>query len=210
MAKVFVNAGHGGSDPGAVANGLKEKDVNLVIALSCRDELVRHGVEVLMNRTTDVATTATEEITACNRFAPDLAADIHNNAGGGDGAEIYHHYAGGKGQVLARNILEEMVAIGQNSRGTKTKKNSAGRDYFYFIREIAAPSVVIECAFLDNKTDVQIIDTESEQKAMGVAIAKGILETLGIAWIEPVTEKVLTLDLQQLKAEGYTAIQIRL
>ena len=78
MAKVFVNAGHGGSDPGAVANGIKEKDVNLVIALSCRDELVRHGVEVLMNRTTDVATTATEEITACNRFAPDLAADSGN------------------------------------------------------------------------------------------------------------------------------------
>ena len=210
MAKVFVSVGHGGSDPGAVANGLKEKDVNLVIGLSCRDELVRHGVEVLMNRTTDVNTTSTQDIAACNKFDPDLAADIHNNAGGGDGAEVYHHYAGGKGQVLARNILEEMVAIGQNSRGAKNKKNSAGRDYYYFIREIAAPSVVIECAFLDNKTDVQIIDTEAEQKAMGVAIAKGILETLGIAWIEPVTEKVLTLDLQQLKTEGYTDIQIRL
>jgi N-acetylmuramoyl-L-alanine amidase len=210
MAKVFVNAGHGGSDPGAVANGLKEKDVNLGIALSCRDELMRHGVEVLMNRTTDVATTSTEEIAACNSFGPDVATDIHNNAGGGDGAEVYHHYAGGKGKVLAENILAEMVAMGQNSRGAKTKKNSAGRDYFYFIREIAAPSVVIECAFLDNKTDVQIIDTEAEQKAMGVAIAKGILETLGIAWIEPVTEKVLTLDLQQLKAEGYTDICIRL
>lgn len=210
MAKVFVNAGHGGSDPGAVANGLKEKDVNLGIALSCRDELMRHGVEVLMNRTTDVATTSTEEIAACNSFGPDVATDIHNNAGGGDGAEVYHHYAGGKGKVLAENILAEMVAMGQNSRGAKTKKNSAGRDYFYFIREIAAPSVVVECAFLDNKTDVQIIDTEAEQKAMGVAIAKGILKTLGIAWIEPVTEKVLTLDLQQLKAEGYTDVHIRL
>lgn len=210
MAKVFVSAGHGGSDPGAVANGLKEKNVNLVIGLSCRDELVRHGVEVLMNRTTDVNTTSTQDITACNKFNPNLAVDIHNNAGGGDGAEIYHHYAGGKGKTLAVNILEEMKAMGQNSRGAKTKKNSAGRDYYYFIREIAAPSVVIECAFLDNKTDVQIIDTEAEQKAMGVAIAKGILETLGIAWIEPVTEKVLTLDLQQLRSEGYTDIRIRL
>ena len=100
--------------------------------------------------------------------------------------------------------------MGQNSRGAKTKKNSAGRDYFYFIREIAAPSVVVECAFLDNANDVQIIDTEAEQKAMGVAIAKGILKTLGIQWVAPVTEKVLTLDLQQLKAEGYTDIQIRL
>ena len=57
---------------------------------------------------------------------------------------------------------------------------------------------------------MQIVDTEAEQKAMGVAIAKGILKTLGIAWIEPVTEKVLTLDLQQLRSEGYTDIRIRL
>ena len=210
MAKVYVSAGHGGSDPGAVANGLKEKDVNLVIAMACGEELQRHGVEVKMSRTTDISRTSTQDITECNAYNPDLAVDIHNNAGGGDGAEIYHHYGGGKGKTLAVNILNEMVAMGQNSRGAKTKKNSAGRDYYYFIREIAAPSVVIECAFLDNKTDVQIVDTEAEQKTMGVAIAKGILKTLGIAWIEPVTEKVLTLDLEQLKAEGYTDVCIRL
>ena len=210
MAKVYVSAGHGGSDPGAVANGLKEKDVNLVIAMACGEELQRHGVEVKMSRTTDISRTSTQDITECNAFAPDLAVDIHNNAGGGDGAEIYHHYGGGKGKTLAVNILNEMVAMGQNSRGAKTKKNSAGRDYYYFIREIAAPSVVIECTFLDNKTDVQIVDTEAEQKTMGVAIAKGILKTLGIAWIEPVTEKVLAQDLEQLKAEGYTDVCIRL
>lgn len=210
MAKVFISAGHGGSDPGAVANALKEKDVNLVMALACREELRRHGVEVLMNRTTDVNTTSTEDTDTCNEYGPNLAVDIHNNAGGGDGAEVYYHYGGGTGKVLAENILSELVAIGQNSRGAKTKKNSAGRDYYYFIREIAAPSVVVECAFLDNKTDVQLIDTEAEQKAVGVAIAKGILKTLGIAWAEPVTEKVLTLELQKLRSEGYTDIQIRL
>ena len=46
MAKVFLGVGHGGSDPGASANGFKEKDLNLSIALACRDELVRHGVNV--------------------------------------------------------------------------------------------------------------------------------------------------------------------
>jgi N-acetylmuramoyl-L-alanine amidase len=180
MAKVFLGVGHGGKDPGAVA-GLKEKDLNLSIALACRDELVRHGVDVKMSRTTDENDPLTEEIRECNAFDPDLAADIHNNAGGGDGAEVFHHYGGGTGKILAENILSEVVAIGQNSRGAKTKLNSNGKDYFGFIRETNAPAVIVECAFVDSK-DIQIIDTADEQKKMGVAIAKGILKTLGIAY----------------------------
>lgn len=207
--KVFISAGHGGSDPGACANGFKEKDLNLTIALACTQELERHGVEVRMNRTEDVGTTAAQDVEACNRFDPDLAADIHNNAGGGNGAEVYHHFGGGIGKTLAQNILSEMVAIGQNSRGAKTKKNSQGRDYYYFVRDIGAPSVVVECAFLDNAEDIQILDTQEKQRAMGVAIAKGILKTLGIAWQEPVQEKKVyrvELDIQKLKAEGYDTI----
>ena len=187
--KVFLGVGHGGSDPGAVANGFKEKDLNLVIALSCQDELARHGVLVKMHRTKDEDTTLTDKVKVCNTFAPDLALDIHNNAGGGDGAEVYHHYNGGTGKTLANNILAEVVAIGQNSRGAKIKTNSSGKDAFVFIRDTSAPAVIVECAFLDSK-DVQIIDTKEEQVAMGVAIAKGVLKTLGIAYKtkEPVVE----------------------
>ena len=86
------------------------------------------------------------------------------------------------------NILDEVVKIGQNSRGAKIKTNSAGTDAFAFIRDIYCPSVIVECAFLDNKTDLQIIDTLGEQKAMGVAIAKGVLKTLGITYKPQVTE----------------------
>lgn len=180
MAKVFLGIGHGGSDPGAVANGVKEKDLNLAIGLACNDELVRHGVLVKMSRTKDENDPATEEIKECNTYNPDLAIDIHNNAGGGDGAEAYYHYGGGTSKTLAENVLAEIVKIGQNSRGAKIRKNSAGRDWFAFIRETKAPAVLVECAFVDNKTDLSIIDTEAEQKKMGVAIAKGILKTLGI------------------------------
>lgn len=180
--KVFIGVGHGGSDPGAVANGFKEKDLNLVIALACQDELARHGVLVKMSRTKDEDETLNEKVNECNTFAPDLALDIHNNAGGGDGAEVYHHYKGGTGKTLANNILTEVVAIGQNSRGAKTKTNSSGKDAFVFIRNTNAPAVIVECAFLDNKKDIQIIDTKDEQVEMGVAIAKGILKTLGIAY----------------------------
>ena len=191
MAKVFIGVGHGGSDPGAVANGFKEKDLNLAIALYCRDELTRHGVSVKMSRTKDENDPLADEIKECNAFAPDYAVEIHNNAGGGDGVEIYHHYGGGKGKTLAQNVLNEIVAIGQNSRGLKTKKNSAGQDYFGWIRETKSPSCLIECAFVDNKTDIAIIDTAAEQKKMGIAIAKGVLKTLGIAYKAPETSTKL-------------------
>ncbi len=182
MAKVYLSAGHGGGDPGAVGNGLKEKDLNLSITLACRDVLEWHGVSVKMSRTTDKEVTWQQEVNECNAYGPDLAVNIHNNAGGGDGAEVFHHYGGGKGKTLANNILAEVVAIGQNSRGAKTKRTSSGADYYYFIREISAPSVIVECAFIDHAQDIKILDTAAEQKAMGVAIAKGILKTLGIAY----------------------------
>lgn len=179
--KVFLGVGHGGGDPGAVANNSKEKDLNLSIALACRDMLVKHGVSVKMSRTKDENDPLSEEIRECNAFAPDLAVDIHNNAGGGDGAEAFYHYGGGKSKELAENILAEVVKVGQNSRGAKIRKNSQGKDYYGFIRETSAPAVIVECAFVDNATDRQIIATEGKRQAMGEAIAKGILKSLGVA-----------------------------
>lgn len=180
--KVFISAGHGGSDPGAVANNTKEKDLNLSIALACRDELVRHGVSVKMSRTKDEDDPLSEEIKECNAYSPDLAVSVHNNAGGGDGAEVFYHYGGGKSKTLAEAILAEIVKVGQNSRGAKVRKNSSGKDYYGFIRETSAPSVIVECAFVDNASDIKILATESQRKEMGVAIAKGVLKALGVAY----------------------------
>lgn len=184
--KVFIGVGHGGSDPGAVANGFNEANLNLAIALACQDELSRHGVLTKISRTKDENDPLSEEIRECNAFNPDLAVEIHNNAGGGDGAEVYHSINGGTGATLAGNILVEIKKIGQNSRGAKIRKNSRGSDYYGWIRSTKAPAVIVECAFLDNKTDIQIIDTKAEQVAMGVAIAKGIIKTLEIEYKETV------------------------
>ena len=178
--KVFISAGHGGSDPGAVANNVKEKDLNLSIALACRDFLVKHGVDVKMSRTKDENDPLSDEIRECNAYAPDLAVSIHNNAGGGDGAEVFHHHGGGKGKVLAENILAEIVKAGQNSRGAKIRKNSSGKDYYGFIRETSAPAVIVECAFVDNANDIKIIASEAQRKAIGEAVAKGVLKSLGV------------------------------
>ena len=180
MAKVFISAGHGGSDPGAVANGVKEKDLNLSIALACKDMLEKHGISVKMSRTKDENDPVGEEVKECNAYAPDLAVSIHNNAGGGDGGEVFYHHGGGKGKTLAENILAEMVKVGQNSRGIKTRVNSQGKDYYAFIRNTSSPAVIVECAFVDNASDLKILATESQRKSMGEAIAKGVLKTLGV------------------------------
>lgn len=181
MAKVYIGIGHGGSDPGAVANGFKEEDLNLAVGKACYNYLKARGVEVKISRTTDKAVELEQRIKEANSFKADLALDIHHNAGGGDGAEVYHTRLFGKGHSLAKNILAEMEKIGQNSRGAKVRLNASGNDYFGFIRQTNMPSVLVECAFVDNKTDLKIVDTAAEQKKMGEAIAKGVLKQLGIA-----------------------------
>lgn len=179
MSKVFLGVGHGGNDPGAVGY-VVEKEVNLIMALACRDYLINNGVEVKMSRTVDENDTLTDEINECNAYNPDLAIDIHNNAGGGDGFEAFYGIAK-VGLPLAQNIETEVKAIGQNSRGLKTRLNSKkNADYYGFIRLIKCPSIIVEGAFVDNKTDVEIIDTVEKQKTFGVAYAKGILKTLGV------------------------------
>lgn len=180
MPKVFIGVGHGGSDPGAVSNNTKEKDLNLSIALACRELLEAHGITVRMSRTKDENDTVSDEIKECIAFSPDLAVDIHNNAGGGDGAEVYYHHGGGIGKILANNILAEIVSMGQNSRGAKIRKNNNGKDYYGFIRETPCPAVIVECAFIDNASDLHILTSERGKKAMGQAIAKGIMNTLGV------------------------------
>ena len=154
--------------------------MNLSIALACRDMLERHGVSVKMSRTKDENDPVGEEVKECNDYTPSLAVSIHNNAGKGDGAEVFYHHGGGKGKTLAENILAEIVKVGQNSRGIKTRVNSQGNDFYAFIRNTTCPSVIVEACFIDNASDLQILATESQRKSMGEAIAKGVLSTLGI------------------------------
>lgn len=219
MPKVFLGVGHGGTDSGAIGNGFKEKDLNLSIALACNKILVNHGVTVMMSRTKDENDNIYDEIKECNAFKPDIAIDIHNNAGGGDGAECFYHHKGGKGKVLADNVLAEIVKTGQNSRGTKTRVNSSGKDYYAFIRETTAPAIIVECAFIDNSADIQILNSPDRQTKMGVAIARGILRTLGIPYVQ--NEKIYRVQVgafelkanaiilqNKLKSLGYDALVI--
>ena len=178
--KVFIGVGHGGSDSGAVGY-IVEKEANLVMALACRDYLVAHGVEVRMSRTKDEEDPINEEVRECNAYNPDLAIDVHNNSGGGDGFEVYHTLNGGTGKVLAQNIEKQVIKIGQNSRGCKTRRGQRG-DYYAFVRDTKCPAVICEGVFVDTNADAAQADTKAEKQAFGVAYAKGILDTLGIKY----------------------------
>lgn len=184
MAKVFIGVGHGGKDPGAVGR-VREEDANLVIALKMRDELLRHGVTVGISRIRDEDDELAEEIREANAFKPDVAVDVHNNAGGGDGFEALIQTNGyaAKSRKLGQAMETHVKALGQRSRGMKTRKNAAGTaDYFGFLREVRAPAVIVEGFFVDS-SDALGFDTVAEQQALGVAYAKGVLDYLGIKYV---------------------------
>ena len=178
--RVYVGIGHGGSDPGAVANGFKEKDLTLSIGKYCNERLKQYGVETKISRTTDIDSSINSKVAASNAFGADVCMDIHINAGGGDGSEVYYSHVSPNGKKLAQLIVDAMSAIGQNTRGIKTKLDSNGNDYFGMIRMTDAPAVLVECAFIDNKTDIQIINTEAKRKIFGYAIADGVAKYLGV------------------------------
>lgn len=185
--KVFIGVGHGGADPGAVAGGMRESDINLDMALELKRQLDRHGVQTAISRVRDEDDPIEEDIREAVTFSPDIAIDVHNNAGGGDGFEVFIKTGSGfktKSNDLAKAIEKEVKAIGQNSRGIKTKLNGSGTDYFGFLRQINATAVILEGAFLDNKTDAACVDTLTERRMFGTAYAKGVLSYSGIKWID--------------------------
>ena len=176
--KVFLSAGHGGSDPGATAYGLKEKDINLNTLLACNEVLIRHGIITVLSRTKDENDPVTDEVKEANASGAAIAVSLHANAGGGDGFEAYYWVNDNNGKKLATLGEKYVKALGQNSRGVKNG------NHLYFVKNTTMTSVIFESFFLDNDKDNDIGDTVAEQKAFGVAYAKAILEYFGIAYVE--------------------------
>lgn len=176
MKTVFLSAGHGGNDPGAVANGLKEKDINLQTLLACKYELERHGITVRCSRTKDENDSVEQEVQEANASNADVAVSFHANAGGGDGFEAFYYTTDTNGQKLAQLGEKYIKLLGQNSRGCKNG------NHLYWLKNTKMSSVLFESFFLDNTNDKIIGDTIEEQKAFGTAYAKAILEHLGIQY----------------------------
>lgn len=179
--RVFIGVGHGGSDPGAVSYA-HEANANLVIAMELKKALEAAGLTVGISRTRDEDDPLAEEIREANAFEPDLAVEVHNNAGGGNGWECLVQTNGyaAESRACALAIEAEVKAIGQQSRGLKTRLNSAGADYFGWLRQVKSPAVLLEGFFVDNKADAADFDTVAEQQALGRAYARGALKYLGV------------------------------
>ena len=199
--RVFIGVGHGGKDPGALKY-IKEADANLQMALGLKAELERHGIIVGVSRLKDEDDPLTEEIKEANAFAPDVAVECHNNAGGGDGFEVYHQTNGyaTKSIKLAQCIEARVVASGQKSRGVKTRLNGSGTDYFGWCRQVKAPAVLCEGFFVDNATDSRDYNTAAKQQAFGRVYAWGVLDYLGIA-IKPQVDKPADKPVEQPQAD---------
>lgn len=201
---VFLSAGHGGSDPGAVANGLKEKDINLNALLACKEVLEAHDIKVIASRLTDENDDVYEEVREANASGADLAVSFHANAGGGDGFEVFYYSSSKNGKKIASLGEKYVKQLGQNSRGVKIG------DHLYFIRKTYMTSVLVESFFVDNMKDKEIGDTIQEQRAFGVAYAKAILEYFGIeykATSEKPVEKVEGKEKRYRVQVGYYSVR---
>ena len=150
MAKVFLSAGHGGSDPGACAYGLKEKDINLVTLKACKEILVRHGVAVVCSREKDENDPVGQEVKEANASKADIAASFHINAGKGDGFEVFCNPKNEDGVKLAKLGEKYVKELGQNSRGIKNGM------HLCFIKNTNMKAVLFESFFIDNDKDNNI------------------------------------------------------
>ena len=187
--KVIIDIGHQSCDSGAVANGFREVDLNISIAKYATQELVRHGLTV-KNTSGSLANRCNLE----KQFRPEYFVSIHNNAGKGDGTEVFSLSTKGKGREIASSILNQITKVDKlnNSRGLKTSG-------FYVFKNTISPACLIECAFIDS-SDVQAVDEEHERKAFGIAIAHGILAQMGIA--EKGIVSTPSKELYRVKVDG--------
>ncbi len=172
--RVIIDAGHGGSDPGATYNGRKEKDDALSLALAIGEILESQGVDVVYTRTTDVYDTPLEKAQIANRADGDLFVSIHRNAmpvpGTASGAMTLVYEDQGVPALLAENIQKNLVEAGFADLGI------VERPGLIVLRRTQIPAVLVEAGFIDNTKDNQFFDENFQ--AVAQAVADGILSTL--------------------------------
>lgn len=174
MTKIAVYAGHGGTDFGAIANGLYEKDITLELMTAVTGKLRERGYQVLNNRVTDVNRNLGADIRLANGQDVDAIIELHvnsNNGIPGNGTETYYSVTG-KGKELAQAINDNIVALGYRDRGIKTLTNFFGGDYLAIIRETKAPAVLTEVFFLNNPQDVAKYNPSEIANAIADAVQK--------------------------------------
>ncbi|MFY9119184.1 MAG: N-acetylmuramoyl-L-alanine amidase [Syntrophomonadaceae bacterium] len=175
MAKICLDYGHGGKDPGTVYKGRKESNDNLSLGRAVAAELSGHGVEVIETRATDKTVSLGERSGIANSSGCDYFISFHRNAFKPEqakGAETFVYTTPGtKSLQLGEKIQKAMADVGFVNRGVK-KAN------FYVLRETKSPAVLVEIGFLDNTGDNKLFD--SKRNEIIEAIVKAVLSQLGM------------------------------
>lgn len=178
--KVCIDPGHGGTDPGATGNGLKEKDLTLYRSLRTAKTLQANyqNVEVLMTRTNDATVSLQRRCDIANNWGADFFISNHTNAGGGTGFESYRlpgAYASTvqKQTAIHNEIMAYLKGYGLRDRGLKTAN-------FQVLRATKMSAVLIECLFIDYSSDASLLKQQHFQDELADATARGIAKALGL------------------------------
>ena len=182
--KISVCIGHGKSqsgqyDSGAVASGYQEFKLARAIGKCLKQELSKYNCTVdLINYDGDK--NLAERIRYVNSKGYDLNMELHLNAGGGTGPEVYYKHNSKQGKALAAAISKSIATnLGLKDRGAKTKLIS-GQDYFGCVREIKCMSFLVETVFIDTKGDRDKVIYASGQEQCAKAIATAVAKYYGL------------------------------
>lgn len=198
--KIYLDPGHGGSDPGASGNGLQEKDVTLAIALKMNDILLKEydNAETRLSRTTDKTVTLQERTDDANSWGADLFVSIHTNAFDGTayGYEDYIYSGLTDESVTA---LYQRIIHGEVIKQNGLRDRGMKKANFHVLRETAMHAILTENGFIDHPEDSAKMKSAAwiEQTARGHAA--GIALCLGLTHNEFPLYKV-TMDAGQIGA----------
>jgi N-acetylmuramoyl-L-alanine amidase len=176
---VVIDPGHGGHDPGATGNGLRECDVTLTIARRVRSALLRDfDVQVKLTRNSDVFVGLDERAQFANERGAAYFVAVHVNSGGGSGYEDYVHDNAGsltrdRRDALHRQVATFMEAHGMHDRGRKTAN-------FAVLRETEMPAVLTENLFIDRAGDARLLKDAAFLRGLAEAHARGIAAALSL------------------------------
>lgn len=180
MVKWIQDAGHGGTDPGATANGHIEKEYTLEAALYVQKRLQDHGIASDITRTTDKTLSVEERTNMVKKYKRCISH--HFNAGGGSGLECIHSiYADGKFEQM---IVEEFKKAGYpvRPRPVFSKKNSKGQDWYYMHRQTGnCRTTIIEYDFLDGANSNKLKD-KKYREGMYECVVKAICRLEGVEY----------------------------
>ncbi|HBA97105.1 MAG TPA: hypothetical protein DCZ23_03255 [Lachnospiraceae bacterium] len=191
--KVLIDSGHGGIDPGKVGvNGAYEKDINLSISLFLMDILKDKGCEVIMTRDTDTglysesdsnkkAADLKKRVELMNSENPDAIVSIHQNSftqESSKGAQVFYQSSSAEGKKFA-DIMQQQLALKLDETNKRVAKPDS--DY-YILKNSTGVAIIVECGFLSNSEEAQLLVTKEYQEKVAGVVAEGIisyLETTG-------------------------------